>query len=159
MPAGIPVSPVHHAALPVPLIFPGKLDGRTGPQPLDPRREVEVVRDQHCLPGWQTSDEPLVPGPLRIVFQHLGNDAVTADFDAALVIAVGRGECIFVAALGRMRIGLGLGQCLRGDWRGRPVEYSMLQGQGLDHAQQAHKSDQFSHSGRKCTQLMPWRRR
>src|SRR5882757_899712 len=94
----IPVGPVHHATLRVPLVFTGKLDWRAGPQTFDPRRKVEVIRDEHRLPGWQADDEPLMPGALRIVFQHLGNDPVTADFDMALMIAVGRGECIFVAA-------------------------------------------------------------
>src|SRR5260370_13185858 len=103
MPARIPVSPVHHTALPVPLILAGNLAGRAGPQPFDPWRQVEVVCDEHRLPGWQTNDEPLMPGTLRIVFQHLGNDPMTPHFDAARVTPVGRAEGIFVPVLGRMR--------------------------------------------------------
>jgi hypothetical protein len=157
MPARIAVSPVHHTALPVPLIFAGKLDGRAGPQSIDPWGKVEVICDQHRLPGWQANDEPLMPGALRIVSQHLGDDPVSADFDAARVIAVGRGECIFVAGVRRMLTGLRLRLGLA--WRDRPVEHPVLQGQGVDDAQQAQKSDQFSHSGGKCTQLLRQRRR
>src|ERR1700722_6680261 len=87
-PTRVPVRPMHHAALPIPLVLADKLDRRPGPQPVDSRREIEVVRDQHCLTRRQTNNEPLVPYALGIVPQHLRNDPAAADFDAALVIAI-----------------------------------------------------------------------
>jgi hypothetical protein len=81
---------------------------------------------------------------------------MTAGLGVALVSAVRGDECIFVAALGRTGTGLGL----RGTWHGGTVvEDSVLQGQRVDDAQQAHKGDQFSHWRCKCTHLLPGRRK
>ena len=96
-----------HAALPIPLVLADKLDRRPGPQPVDSRSEIEVVRDQHCLARRQTNNESLVPYALDIVSQHLRNDPAATDFDPALVIAVRRSERACVALLGRCRVSRG----------------------------------------------------
>ena len=95
---------MHHAALPIPFVLADKLDRRPGPQPVDSRSEIEVVRDQHCLTGRQTNNESLVPYALGIVSQHLRNDPAATDFDPALVIAVRGSESACVALPGRCRV-------------------------------------------------------
>src|SRR5882757_4519281 len=79
MTARVPMSPVHHTALPVPFVLAGELDRRARPQTLDPRRKIEVVGDEHRLPRWQAHDESLMPGALGVVLQDLGNDPASAD--------------------------------------------------------------------------------
>jgi len=127
---------MHYAALPVPLVLADELDRRPGPQPIDSRSEIEVVRNQHCLPRRQPNNETLVPNALGVVSQHLRDDPTATDFDAALVIAVRRGERAFVALPGRSRIGrsrrirglrrIRTGAHSRRRERGSVVEHSVL---------------------------------
>jgi hypothetical protein len=141
---------MHHATLPVPFVLADKLNRRPGAQPVDSRREIEVVRDQNRLTGGKTENESLVPCTLGVVSQDLRNDPMATDLDAALVIAVRGGEGLFFALLRRSRASSDLWMFTGGSRRFRPrpcgsmVEHSVLECQRVNDAQQSEESEQFS---------------
>src|ERR1041385_460242 len=65
----IMMRPVDHTAFFIPDILAAKADAVAYLESVDPRGDVDVVCDQHCLSRCKLNDESLVPVTVHIVWQ------------------------------------------------------------------------------------------
>lgn len=89
---GVVVSLMDHPTLRVPLVL--AVEGHTVShgKRIDPRRQVDIVRQQQRLPILQPQDEALMPAAIEVVSQDLHDDAFTRDLNVTAPSLVRTGQ-------------------------------------------------------------------
>ena len=91
------VCPVDNSTFRIPLVFTIERYGIPGAQSADPGRQIDVMSHQHCLPGIEPSNEPLVPRSINIISQQLRDNAFSLYLEIALSVVIGVLESIVSA--------------------------------------------------------------
>jgi hypothetical protein len=100
---GIAMRPVDDAALRIPFVLAVELDRISRLERAEPAREIDIVRDQHCVPGSQANDEALVATALVVVSEDFGDAATALNLHVAAMILEGRCQCVAGTADGCAR--------------------------------------------------------
>lgn len=82
---GVMMGPMQHAPLGAPFIFTREIDLIADTQRFDTRCQVNVVRNQQRVSGFQLDDEFLMAAALRVIRQDLDDLAGTIDLKVALL--------------------------------------------------------------------------
>jgi hypothetical protein len=82
----VPVRPVHNTALFIPCIFAVKFHLIPLPQRTDPRRNIDIMRNQNRLTRRQLHDKPLMPRTAIIVRQYLDHNALSLHLHIAYMM-------------------------------------------------------------------------
>jgi len=99
--------PVDDAAALIPLVLAVELDGIAGLQRVDATCKVDVVRDQHSMPGRQAHDKALMAAAFVVVREHFGNAATASNLNVAAMIFERPSQCVVVSAAGGTSAGAG----------------------------------------------------
>ena len=83
--AGIFVGPVHHTTLVVPFVFTIEPNVVSFSQRVDPRREIDIVRDQDHIPAVDFDQEALVPATFVVVRKEFDNLSLAGDLHIAFL--------------------------------------------------------------------------
>jgi hypothetical protein len=78
--------PVDDTATLVPLVLAVKLDRISRLERADATCEIDIVRDQHRLPGRQPNDKALMATAFVVVREHFGDAATALNLNVATVI-------------------------------------------------------------------------
>ena len=92
--------PMDDAAPLIPLILAVELDGIARLERADAAREIDIVRDQHCLPGRQPNDEALMATAFVVVGEDFGDAATALNLNVATAILECRCQGVAGAANG-----------------------------------------------------------
>ena len=92
--------PMDDAAPLIPLILAVELDGIARLERADAAREIDIVRDQHCLPGRQPNDEALMATAFVVVGEDFGDAATALNLNVATVILESRNQRLVRIASG-----------------------------------------------------------
>ena len=99
--------PVDDAAPLVPLVLAVELDGIAWLERAHAAREIDIVRDQHCLPGRQPNDEALMATAFVVVGEDFGDAATGLNLNVAAMILERCCQCVAGTADSRARTVVG----------------------------------------------------
>jgi hypothetical protein len=86
--------PVDDATLRIPLVLAVELDRISAAQRSDATRQIDIVRHQHSVSGWQPNDEPLMATAVVVVGEDFRDLAASVDLNVATMILDRSRQCL-----------------------------------------------------------------